>query len=133
MSERIEYSSAMLKRYRDELQKQYDEQLDTNEFDEIAPKTSVPKNVQVAKNLTSIKITKDMVPKEPKQLYKLSPSAEKKIEIDRNIPEVEYQFKWEPRKLEARPFEVPVDFGRDYLQDQLVDLVFQFSRLSTPQ
>ena len=130
--ERIEYSTKMMKHHRDMLQRQYDEQIDNEQFDEIAPQTNLPRKARVAENLTAIKITKDMVPEAPKKLYKLPPNAGIKVEPERNVPEVEYKFTWEPKRLEARPFEVPADFGRDYLQDELIDLVFQFSRLSTP-
>ena len=130
--ERIEYSTAMMKHHRNMLQKQYEKQLDTETFDEVAPQTNLPRKTKVTEGLTPIDITEDMIPNAPKKLYKLPPNAGQKIEAEKNIPEVEYKFTWEPKRLESRPYEVPADFGKDYLQDQLIDLVFQFSRLSNP-
>ena len=129
---KIEYSTKMLKNYRNRLQKEYDTQIETEPDDELITKTGVPKNAKIAEDLTEIKITKDMVPAPPQKLYKLPPNAGKKENLEKNVPEIEFKFKFTPRRLEARPFQVPKDFGRDYLQDELVNLNFQFSRLSNP-
>lgn len=128
----VECSTAIMREYKKQLEKRYIEQLDDEKFDDVSPEVNFRKKQIVMKDLPKIEIAPEDIPKKPKPLYVLSKDARKKVELERNVPEVEYKFQFTPEKLDAQPLQVPVDFGRDYLQEQLVDLTFQFSRLSMP-
>ncbi|EAX97495.1 hypothetical protein TVAG_335550 [Trichomonas vaginalis G3] len=127
-----ENSTAMMRFVLQRLEKKYNENLDDEHFEAVSPGVNFNRKKIVNKAETKIEITKDDIPKPYKSTYVLSPEALQKVELEKNVPEVEYKFQFVPEKLEAKPMQIPADFGRDYLQEQLVDLTFQFSRLSMP-
>jgi hypothetical protein len=104
------------------------EGVDGHVFDEVTPQLDVNPKTQIAANLT--KIEAKSLPEPVQSNWKTwkftrKPSVPTKVDI-------EYKFQFEPVRLEIPPFDIPTDYGYDYMTDQLVDLTYQLTRLTVP-
>lgn len=129
------YSTKMMENVLHQLESEVELQrrLEKSAFQDVGPRLNFNPKKQIAKNLPTIQVTDDDIPQPPQKLYKLDPNTGRRRQEDlKNIPEVEFHLNYEPERLEAKEFVIPADFGRDYMSDQLIDLAYQFSRLSVP-
>jgi hypothetical protein len=101
---------------------------DDSLFDVMVPKLNVDPKKQIAKDLPKIEVK----PPPPLPQIKRKPFKNTKKRGGPAIVDIEYNFKYLPVRLEAPASDIPPDFGYDYMTDQLVDLTWQFCRLTVP-
>jgi hypothetical protein len=123
----VEFSTKFIEQHLNELQSSVPND-DERIFDEVTPRLNVAPKRQVAKDLPKIEVKPLAAP--PPVKRKPYPMTRKPM--GPSIVDIEYTFKFTPVRLEALPPVIPDDYGYDYMTDQLLDLVFQFTRLSTP-
>jgi hypothetical protein len=122
----VEYTTKLIEDHLRELEETILED-DEHAFDELAPRVNVNPKLLIAKDLPKIEVKAPAPPIQIKRKpYKLTKkTGPSKVDI-------EYNFQFEPVRLEVPPFEIPPDYGYDYMTDQLVDLTYQFTRLTVP-
>jgi len=98
-------------------------------LDDVQPRLNVPFNQTIAKDLPKLKV--DDMPA-PKKIYK-KPSNLKPRNVAPTKVDIEYNYVYHPVKLDPPHFEIPADFGKEYMNDQMIDLIYQFCRLTTPE
>ncbi|KAH0786967.1 hypothetical protein GPJ56_008965 [Histomonas meleagridis] len=121
----IEFSTKFIEEHLKELEQSL---VDDEEFliDEVSPKLNVKYKTKICKNLTPIEV---MPPKPRSQIKRKPPENTQKYEPEKGY---EFELNFIPTRLEAPPMEIPQDYGYEYMTDQLVDLVYQLTRLSVP-
>lgn len=124
-----EYSSKLVQNHLRELEEFIMDDSDDEVFDEIAPKLNVHPNRVIAKDLPKIEVRAPA----PPQPIKRKPYKITKKQTGPPIVDIEYSFNYEPNRLAAPPIMIPSDYGHEYMTEQLLDLTYQFTRLSIPK
>jgi hypothetical protein len=123
----VEFSTKLIEDHLRELQESIRDG-DEHVFDEIVPHLNVHPKRQVAKDLPKIEVKPHPGPAVVKRKsYPFSKRA-----TGPSIVDIEYTFPYTPTRLEAPPPDIPSDYGYQYMTDQLLDLTYQFTRLSVP-
>jgi hypothetical protein len=123
----VEFSTKFIEQHLNELQSSVPED-NEHIFDEVTTHLNVAPKRQVAKDLPKIEVKPLSAP----PAIKRKPYPITRKPTGPSIVDIEYTFKVTPVRLEPPPPVIPDDYGYDYMTDQLLDLVYQFSRLSTP-
>ncbi|OHT12616.1 hypothetical protein TRFO_03651 [Tritrichomonas foetus] len=106
-----------------------EEDEDDQIFDEVEPKLNLNPKKQICRDLPPIEVKAPP----PVQPIKRKPFNLKKKKTTPKIVDIEFQYDFVPVRLEAPPYEIPTDYGYDYMTEQLLDLAYQFSRLTIPE
>lgn len=123
----IEFSTKLIADHLRELQNSVVDD-DDMVFDDVAPRLNLPAHKMVAVDLPKIEVE---IPEAPAPI-KRKPFKFTKRPAGPAIVDIEYEFNFTPTRIEAPPVDIPEDYGDDYMTTQLLDLTFQFARLSTP-
>ena len=107
----------------------YDEIEEEDILDEVQPKLNVPFKTIISKDLPKLKV--ETAPA-PKKIYKKPQNLKPKSHGPQKV-DIEYKYEYKPTVLQPPPFDIPSDFGKDYMNDQLIDIIYQFCRLTTPE
>ena len=125
----IEFSTKFIEDHLKELQQSMvDDGDDENIFDDVAPRLNVNPKKTIAKDLPKIEVK---APAPPPQI-KRKPYKFTKRPSGPQIVDIEYTFEYQPARIEPPPVDTPEDYGDAYMRQQLLDLAFQFTRLSVP-
>ena len=129
-NEPIPFTSKLLEEHlKDIEQTVIDSDSDGDEiFDDIEPRLNVDPKQKICFDLPPIEVKEPPKPVKPKRKQFNLP----KKQTTPKVIDIEFQYEFEPARLEAPPYEIPTDYGYDYLSDQLLDLTYQFTRLSIP-
>lgn len=127
-SKPIAFSSKFLAEHKRELEESI-LQDDDEMFDEVVPNLNVDPKKTIAKDLPKLEID---IPEKPAPV-KRKPYKPKNKPSGPVIYDIEYKFDFEPTRLEPPEIEMPTDYTREYISEQLIDLTYQFCRLSTPK
>jgi hypothetical protein len=121
------FSTKLIEEHLKELQQSVIDD-EENQFREVLPRLNVSPKRTVAKDLPKIEVKP---PAPPGHVKRKAPKVSKKASGPSKI-DIQYDFKYEPVRLEAPAADVPADLGNDYMTAELVDLTWQFCRLSVP-
>ena len=124
----IEFSTKFIEEHLKELQESMLDDEDDAVFDEVAPQLNVNPRKLIAKDLTKIEVK----PPAPPPQIRRKPYKFTKKPSGPPIVDIEYSFEFHAKRIEAPQIEIPENYGEEYMSDQLLDLAFQFTRLSVP-
>ena len=125
----LPFSSKLIEQHLREMEKTIMEGSDTDDtiFDEVEPKLNVDPKKKICNNLP--KITVKAPPIQPGKKKQFNFQAK---QTTPKIVDIEFNYEFVPVRLEAPNYDIPTDYGYDYMTDQLLDLTYQFTRLSIP-
>lgn len=128
--EAIPFSSKLLEQHLREMEQSVIQSEDGEDeiFDEVEPKLNVNPKKQVCHDLPPIEVK---APPPVRPIKRKQFNLQKK-QTTPKIVDIEFQYEFDPVRLEAPPYEIQTDYGYDYLTEQLLDLTYQFTRLTIP-
>jgi hypothetical protein len=123
----VEFTTKLLEEHLKELQESVKDG-DERVFDEVVPHLNVPAKRAIAKDLPKIEVKPHPGP----AVVKRKPYPISKRPTGPSLVDIEYVFPFTPERLEAPLPDIPPNYGYDYMTEQLLDLTYQFTRLSVP-